>query len=187
MSSQSHNSAGRARELLFDIGEARFNFGLRADPQEARPAGGIGHADQRAERTVHFHVHAVGHGVEEMRERLADIAGKTHCGERRRGIDKLRFRAHHEHRQAFLHRCLYVSGEHQAHGFAASPHEEGRQQAALRRAITSQTRARRVQMLDVARQLRVKKSGGVVASCIDNAELRQRHEHAGVEDGVEGR
>lgn len=41
-------------------------------------------------------------------------------------------------------------------------------------------------MLDVTRQLRVKKSSGVVAGGIDNPELRQRHEYAGVEDSVEG-
>jgi hypothetical protein len=86
-------------------------------------------------------MHAVGHGVEEMGQRLADIAGETHRGQRRRGIDKLRFRPHHEHRQAFLHRCLYVSGKHQAHGLTASPHQKGRQQAALRRAIAGETRA----------------------------------------------
>jgi hypothetical protein len=41
-------------------------------------------------------------------------------------------------------------------------------------------------VLDVARQLRVKKSSGVVARCIDDAELRQRHENARMEDSVEG-
>jgi len=42
-------------------------------------------------------------------------------------------------------------------------------------------------VLDVARQLRVKKSSGVVASGVDNAELRQRHKNARMEDSVERR
>ena len=62
---------------------------------------------------------------------------------------------------------------------------ERAEQATLRRAVAGEARGRRIEMLDIVRDLVMQERGGVLALDVDHAELGERHVRAGGPDGFE--